>query len=429
MHLTKVEIKNLKSLGNFTWELADGEAPAGWHILLGDNGSGKSTFLRACAIALMGPKNAMGLRLPWQDWIQYGEKEARINITLTQDYAFDQWTGKGNTTTGKLRAGVKINEQGITLVDNSPSPNRHIWGGAGWFTSSFGPYRRFSGGNKDHEKLFYSAPKLASHLSLFGEDVALSETLDWLKDLHYTKLNDESRGGANSPSGRLLEGIKKFINQDDFLPNGSKLEEITPRGITFRDPNGENIEITDLSDGFRSVLSMTLELIRLLSLSFGQNQLFSSDGTKIVVPGVVIIDEIDVHLHPRWQRTIGPWMTSHFPAVQFIVTTHSPLVCQGAVNGSITRLPSPGGNEKEGRVTGVALDRLLFGDILEALSSGAFGEGIERSEIAKEMFYELATLNVQARRRTLGETEQARREELQSIFGSMTEAVGSEHDA
>ncbi|BBR55962.1 AAA family ATPase [Pseudomonas putida] len=428
MHLTKVEIKNLKSLGNFTWELTDGDTLTGWHVLLGDNGSGKSTFLRACAIALMGPKNAMGLRLPWQDWVQHGEKEARINIGLTQD-SVDQWTGKGNTTAGKLRAAVRINEHGISTTEVSPSPNRHIWGGAGWFTSSFGPYRRFSGGNKDHEKLFYSTPKLASHLSLFGEDVALSETLGWLKELHYTKLNDESSGNHNSLAGRFLNNIKNFINQDDFLPNGSKLEEITPKGITFKDPNGEVIDITELSDGFRSVLSMTLELIRLLSINFGQGHIFSSDSTRIIVPGVVIIDEIDVHLHPRWQRAIGPWMTTHFPVIQFIVTTHSPLVCQGAVKGSITRLPSPGGNEKEGRVSGVALDRLLFGDILEALSSGAFGEGIERSEIAKDMFYELATLNIQSRRRSLNEAELGRRTELQSIFGSMSETVDAERDA
>lgn len=80
-------------------------------------------------------------------------------------------------------------------------------------------------------------------------------------------------------------------------------------------------------------------------------------------------------------------------------------------------------------MSGVALDRLLFGDILEALSSGAFGEGIERSEIAKDMFYELATLNIQSRRRSLNEAELGRRTELQSIFGSMSETVEAERDA
>lgn len=428
MHLTKVEIKNLKSLGNFTWELTPADSLAGWHVLLGDNGSGKSTFLRACAIAMMGPKNATGLRLAWQDWVQHGEQEARISIQFAQDDA-DQWAGKGNTTLGKLRAAVKINESGISTTELSPSPNRHLWGGAGWFAASFGPYRRFSGGNKDHEKTFYSTPKLANHLSLFGEDVALSETLAWLKDLDYTKLNDESNGLPNSSAGRFLENIKNFINQDNFLPNGSKLEDVTPKGVIFKDPNGHTIEITELSDGFRSVLSMTLELIRLLSITFGQDRLFTVDNTQIKVPGVVIIDEIDVHLHPRWQRAIGPWLTTHFPAIQFIVTTHSPLVCQGAIKGSITQLPSPGSTEKEGRISGVALDRLLFGDILEALSSGAFGEGIERSETAKKMFYELATLNVQSRRRTLEKPEQLRRIKLQSVFGSMTETVGVGHDA
>ena len=180
-----------------------------------------------------------------------------------------------------------------------------------------------------------------------------------------------------------------------------------------------------MSDGFRSILSLTLELIRQFTLTFGADRVFSADGHRIELPGVVLIDEIDVHLHPKWQRSIGPWLTQHFPKVQFIVTTHSPLVCQGALKGSITKLPDPSTGERGGRVTNPALDRLLYGDILEALSSGAFGDGIERSDAGQELLVELAAMNVRARKAPLSGEEVARREELQVIFGGES-SVGRE---
>lgn len=80
---------------------------------------------------------------------------------------------------------------------------------------------------------------------------------------------------------------------------------------------------------------MTLELIRQMVDCYETDNIFGSEGTSIEYPGVVFIDEVDVHLHPIWQRKIGKWFTAHFPRIQFIVSTHSPLVCQSAVSGSI----------------------------------------------------------------------------------------------
>lgn len=418
MFVTKIEIKNVKSLEVFSWELSPEDQRPGWHVMLGDNGAGKSTLLKSCAMALLGPKNAMGLRLNYSDWLNSGKDEARISLTIEQDYFIDKWTDPSKEKVGPLKLGIKIDPNGVEAIEHSPSPNRHAWGGSGWFSASFGPYRRFSGGGKEYEKLFYSMPKLASHLSLFGEDVALSETLVWLKDLHYQQLDDEKNGVENSDAQSLLNKLKLFINQDGFLPNGSKLEEVGPKGVLFKDPAGATIEITSLSDGFRSILSLTLELIRQLCNSFGFESVFDQGVTKVVRSGVVIIDEIDVHLHPKWQRTIGPWFTSHFPNVQFLVTTHSPLVCQGATYGSITQMPIPGCPETGGRVTGSALDKLLYGDILDALGSGVFGEGIERSDEAQELLVELAALNVRSRRSQLTATEALRRKSLQERFGT-----------
>jgi len=97
------------------------------------------------------------------------------------------------------------------------------------------------------------------------------------------------------------------------------------------------------------------------------------DGSiALHTPAVILIDEIDAHLHPAWQRDIGPWLTSHFPLAQFIVTTHSPLVCQAATGGRIYVLPAPGAEESPRRVSAREYERLLASDTDTVLASAAF---------------------------------------------------------
>lgn len=427
MYVTKIEVRNVKGLAHYVWELEESDSRPGWHVFLGDNGSGKSTLLKACALALLGPRNAGGLRLALQDWIRKGASEGNVMLAIEQDNRLDRWSGKGNTKVGALGFGIKLTPSGLDV--SGADPYRHVWDSPGWFSASFGPFRRFSGGSKEYEKLFYSMPRLAAHLSIFGEDVALSETLAWLRDVHYAQLDEEKRGAANPRSKVFLDQLTCFINQDGFLPNGATLREITPKGVMFVDSNGADIRIEELSDGFRSILSLTLELIRLLTKSYPNENVFDEEASRIVLPGVVIIDEIDVHLHPRWQRTIGPWLTEHFPNLQFLVTTHSPLVCHGAIKGTITRLPDPGTSDGGGRVSGAVLNKILYGDILDALGSGAFGSGIERSAVAQSMFHELARLNVKARKGKLDAAAAARQKELRDIFSIPSGAEGEDIDA
>jgi DNA repair exonuclease SbcCD ATPase subunit len=67
MHIQRVEISNIKGLRSATLEF--GVAPlAGWHVVLGDNGSGKTTIIRAIAAALVGPQDVAGLRVDWEAW-------------------------------------------------------------------------------------------------------------------------------------------------------------------------------------------------------------------------------------------------------------------------------------------------------------------------------------------------------------------------
>lgn len=416
MYISRLHLQNVRTFEDLEWEPPSNQL-AGWHVILGDNGAGKSTFLRAIALAFSGPTEAYALRQDWSTWIRHRETKCSIHLEITQDPQFDYWTGTGRTSPAALKFGLEIKNEGgsppisIQALHARPDATRHVWGdNYGWFSAGFGPFRRFSGGNKDYEKLFYTNERLARHLSAFGEDVALTEAISWLRELRFKQLEKK-------PEGDLLVRVIEFVNQPGFLPHNATLAAVDSERVVFRDGNGFEISVLDLSDGYRSILSLTFELIRQMSFAYDPEVIFDShDSHTIVAPGVVLIDEIDVHLHPTWQQRIGEWFRTRFPNVQFIVTTHSPLVCQAAEYGSIWKLPAPGTDEEGHRVTGTVLQRLLFGDILEAYGSGLFGVA-ERSNVAKEKLHRLAELNRKARTETLSPDEERLRSDLRTELG------------
>ena len=78
----------------------------------------------------------------------------------------------------------------------------------------------------------------------------------------------------------------------------------------------------ELSDGYRSVLSMSFELIRQLARIFKHDHIFDASDETIVAPGVVMIDEIDAHLHPNWQKK--DWILPHLAFSEHSVHCYHP---------------------------------------------------------------------------------------------------------
>ena len=98
------------------------------------------------------------------------------------------------------------------------------------------------------------------------------------------------------------------------------------------DKDGETLDLSQLSDGERSFLAMTCDLGRRLALANPQlkNPLHGA--------GVVLIDELELHLHPKWQREVREKLRKTFPNIQFITTTHSPFVIQALRPGELINL-------------------------------------------------------------------------------------------
>lgn len=122
------------------------------------------------------------------------------------------------------------------------------------------------------------------------------------------------------------------------------------------------------------------------------------------------------------QRDIGKWLTRCFPNVQFIVTTHSPIVCRaiarddGTLRGSVWRLPAPGTGEAFRRVGEDELNQLVYGDVLDAYSTELFGSDVLRSQAGNNKLERLAELNTHALNAKLTPEEQAERKALRRVF-------------
>ncbi|MCR9098935.1 MAG: AAA family ATPase [bacterium] len=426
MYITKAVLNKIRNIDHLEISFSK---PAGWHVLIGDNGAGKSTILRAIALAIIGPYESSALRLGLHSFLRMGFDEGSVELMVKRHADHDRYATNSAPLKRPFNAGIKIKRVGsngrstakIETLREYKHAKNYIWSSKeGWFATSFGPFRRFTGGNKEWDKVYYANPRAGAHLSIFGEDVALTESLEWLRELNYKRLEQ------NDEATFILNNLRNFINKGELLPHGSKIEDVSSEGVYLLDGNGQQIEITEMSDGFRSILSLTFELLRQMILTYGAKKVFKgfeSDDFTISMPGVVIIDEIDAHLHPTWQARIGQWFTRCFPEIQFIVTTHSPIICRAADRGSVWRLAAPGSNAQAEQVTGTALKRLIYGNILDAYSTEMFGEGTTSSPDTTRMLEELARLNKKSIIGEISDEERARREELLSILP--TESVSS----
>jgi predicted ATPase len=171
MYIQSVQIKNIRSINDLHWSIGNAKA-AGWHVVIGDNGAGKSSFLRSIALALVGPKEAFALRQNWNDWLSRGRPSGFVRLGITYDYALDKFSGSGNTPYGTIIVRVNFSRQQNDVdlkATTQRNANRTVWGNkSGWFSASYGPFRRFAGGDNAVERIFITNPKLASHLSVFG---------------------------------------------------------------------------------------------------------------------------------------------------------------------------------------------------------------------------------------------------------------------
>jgi hypothetical protein len=422
MHIQRVEISNIKGLRSATLEF--GAAPlAGWHVVLGDNGSGKTTIIRAIAAALVGPQDVAGLRVDWEAWFGPDMRTPRVEVwpaaNPTDDPAEGADSRGGGEAQPKAAPQVSLELWATRSHPSGATGAVQVWGGVhvegafrpprapvGWFSAAFGPSRSFADSGGDYRRIFDSSPRVARHISAFREHLALRETELWVVDLQRDGRLDE------------VNAIRSFLNVGDDLPHGLRLQAVSNRELRFLDGPGAEVPLAELSGGAQSVLGLALELLRQMAACWG-GLLEVLDPTTSTVrrSGVVLIDEVDAHLHPSWQATIGAWLTARFPQVQFVVSTHSPLVCRAIrETGRVFRLrPAAQGGDQVEAVSGTDRDILWLGGLEQALESAAFQLDLGMSPAGVESLARYRALRLAGRERDLNDAERAELQRLRAV--------------
>lgn len=169
-----------------------------------------------------------------------------------------------------------------------------------------------------------------------------------------------------------------------------------------------------------------VEDVRIASFALDLRQALRLRGADRDAAAVVLIDDVEAHLHPVWQRRIGPWLTSRFPRTQFIVTTHSPYVCQAADPGGLIRLLGPREHYAAEAVGPELYQRVVYGSADDAALSELFALDSAYSERAQGIRAELVELEREIVRGRASAAEEERHRELSRLLTSSTSARADE---
>jgi predicted ATPase len=319
MFLKRIELTNVRCIRSMNLPLT---VPAGvtrrWTLLLGENGVGKSTLMRAIGLVLSGSAALAELIGEPESWIRFGEAEASIAADLvTAD-------GDERHISLRIRRGDTIkeiyaqNRETLELLDRAiASASRN------YLVIAYGASRRLSSTKLATQTVTarFQHPRANHVATLFSADAMLNPLETWAIDLHY-RLQDEGLQIVDRAMRKLLPGMTfKGIDR-------------SRRDLMFDTVDGD-VPLAYLSDGYQNMAAWCGDLL------FRITDTFEDHKDPLAARGVLIVDEIDLHLHPVWQRQLRNFLTDMFPNFQFILSTHSALTAQQAGEGELFVMKRP----------------------------------------------------------------------------------------
>jgi energy-coupling factor transporter ATP-binding protein EcfA2 len=283
--LKRIRIKNFKAIAALDLSFPDpGSSAQPWLMILGENGVGKSTVLQAVALAMMGDAQRATLAKKAHAWLRRGATAGEIAL---------EWSDSADKFVLQFRKGV----DDFTTLGAAPDVPVLAYGSTRLLPREAGPQ---------------VAPSAINVANLFDPLVPLAGVQAYLCN---------TKAVSNAAFDELAKSLKKLL----ALGESDKIVRSKTKGLSATIDKVPT-PFDELSDGRRSMLALTMDMMFNLSVN-------KADLSR--VEGLVLLDEIELHLHPRWKIAIVKLFRTIFPGVRFIVTTHDPLCAHGLAPGEL----------------------------------------------------------------------------------------------
>ncbi len=336
MLLKKLNISNFKM-----FEHLELNFESGFNLLLGDNGVGKTTILDAASVAiggfLVGMEDVPTRNILKPDvWYQiirdsngtpnksYSSLPTEVASILNYDGIDYDWirakkdATAGSRTTIAPKEILAVSQKLVNSTEDKLFPLISYQGASRHWVSA-----RSDAHEKRRKQLH---DRRCGYLGCLNTTSNLLSIYDWCKQMEWASFRTKRISTNYKVFGEMISKFMGIMNDDTvsevfFHPYFEKLLYVE---------NGELKEIEDLSAGYQSVLNLVIDLAYRMAI------LNPDAGGEIPkAEGIVLIDEIDSNLHPKWQWRIVEALTETFPNVQFIAATHSPIIVSSCKNANI----------------------------------------------------------------------------------------------
>lgn len=317
MYIQSLEIENLRTFetAQIRFNVPRDEAPSdptelpNVNLLLGDNGSGKTTVLRAAALAALGPVLTSGSGFVPFSLVRRIRKRQLHQARVKAEILLHEQDG--HTGTQRIETVINPTRGWVDRFEPKEPPG---WAEPMWEEKSpaflmvgYGASRRVdpNAGFSEELRSKSRALRYSRVAGLFEEAVTMVPLSSWLP-----RFRTENPGRHSQVISLLNELLE---------PHAELLPEPVGEEYLFR-IGGADLPFPALSDGYRAYVGWIADLLYHVCMG-------APSGRKLIENrGVVLVDEVDLHLHPEWQQRAIPTLARALPNLQFVLTSHSPLV-------------------------------------------------------------------------------------------------------
>lgn len=343
MKIEKLKIKNFRCYEDIELELKED-----YTVLVGINGAGKTTVLDAISIALGGyisnfdGMGIYGINKSDSHYKMYElgsrierEHQFPVEISVTGKVKNEniKWYRALNKENGRTtNTGAKeIIAYAADVQEKVKAGNKEIllpliaYYGTGrlWM-------QKREKSNKDSKESF---SRLKGYVDCLDSASNEKLMLKWFEKMTYLELQEAEKIPELEAVKKALNKSYEIIDESVDKANFSYKVKSGELEVSIKRKNGtvESLPLRTLSDGIKSTMSMIADIAYRMAILNPQ----LLDNILLETSGIVLIDEIDMHLHPSWQSKIIKVLTETFPKIQFIFTTHSPSVISNILNENI----------------------------------------------------------------------------------------------